>query len=246
MNRIARRAAAQKFKPNKSVENAYARALSNIAGQVHKEYVRRLNIRQDALTEHSATLDELGTIALSAMKKGVIRAFDTMAQSLKRHSKGQLKGITIPDTRLDTQIAAARDANIRLMENAQRSYAQQVRDILEDPAWHNKPVDQLADEIEKRGDVARSRAELIARDQTLKLNSQITKIRAQNAGLTQYVWNTSHDERVRPEHAELDGQTFSYATGAPSLDGLNPGEDFQCRCVALPVFDQASEESDGS
>jgi SPP1 gp7 family putative phage head morphogenesis protein len=76
---------------------------------------------------------------------------------------------------------------------------------------------------------------LIARDQTLKLNSAITKDRHIAAGISEYTWSTSLDDRVRPEHEALEGTKHSW--DAPPEPG-HPGEDFQCRCVAIPVIDE--------
>jgi SPP1 gp7 family putative phage head morphogenesis protein len=243
LSRRLRKVKAEKLKAPKSAENRYVSDLRNISKQVHTYVLGRLKLRQDAVTDHSGNLDEIGVIAIAAMGDGVGAAFDRMSKSVNEKSKGALNGITQNDTRLGSAIAAARNKNIELMRNAGSVYIDQVRSILEDPQWVGKTSDDLAEEIVKRGDVSQSRAELIARDQTLKLNSNITKIRCGNAGITKYVWNTSHDERVRDDHRVLDGETFDFATGAPSLDGLNPGEDFQCRCVALPVF--TSEDGEG-
>ena len=60
-----------------------------------------------------------------------------------------------------------------------------------------------------------------------------------DAGVTQFTWSSSHDRRVRPDHAALDGQIFDYdhppitnrATGARNL----PGQDYgPCRCQDIP------------
>ncbi len=65
------------------------------------------------------------------------------------------------------------------------------------------------------------------------------------AGITQYTWSTSKDERVRPSHAELEGEQFSY-DDPPEVDGepANPGEPILCRCVPLPVLDLGDDDED--
>lgn len=90
------------------------------------------------------------------------------------------------------------------------------------------------------GDVTQSRAELIARDQVLKLNAEVTQKRHEAAGIVEFVWSTSRDERVRPDHKVLEGKRYRY-DDPPVVDrrrgtrGL-PGIHFQCRCVAIPVI----------
>ncbi len=182
----------------------------------------------------SEPLDVAGIRIIKAVREPVGAAFDEMVGAVARANKYALATINPSDLRLGSRLQQARDANIALIENAGRIYAQQVREIIDDPANAGKRVEDLADEIYDRGNVSESKAELIARDQTLKMNGQINQIRQENAGVTQYTWSTSHDERVREEHAALDGQVFSWAD--PPEPG-HPGEDFQCRCIALPVFD---------
>jgi hypothetical protein len=52
--------------------------------------------------------------------------------------------------------------------------------------------------------------------------------------LPRYVWLTSGDEKVRPSHAANDGKIF-YWSDPPSTG--HPGEDINCRCVAVPYAD---------
>ncbi len=236
--RNQRRIIAGRFKAPAVVENRYALKLRRVLQAIHAEYARSLDLRQDAYNKHSGTLDVLGVRVLAAIRKPVGDAFDEMTLGVKRANKLALSGIGVSDLRMSAEIKKYRDANIALMENAARAYAQQVRDVLEDPDVHGKRVEVLAKEIQARGSVSESRAELIARDQTLKLNGQINQTRQENAGVTQYTWSTSHDERVRESHRELDGETFLWSN--PPEPG-HPGQDFQCRCIALPVFDNASD-----
>ena len=43
------------------------------------------------------------------------------------------------------------------------------------------------------------------------------------------------DNRVREKHRQLEGKIFSWGTGA---NGLYPGQDYQCRCWAEPVWEE--------
>ena len=70
--------------------------------------------------------------------------------------------------------------------------------------------------------------------------SKYRQIRYEDVGIRRYMWSTSGDVRVRHDHKELNGKIFYFdnppitdkATGARN----NPGEDFGCRCVAIPVM----------
>lgn len=251
-----RRAALAVMRDVRPVETRYARALRGVAKAIRREYERRLApflsdvARADAeFTTLSNTLDVVAAEIHTAIAPTVGPLFDRMSggvmtankkgQALHGIKVGQIRGamgvITNTDTGIQADIAAARERNIRLIENAHRVYAQQVREVIEDPEAIGLRVEELRDRIFERGNVSESRAELIARDQTLKLNGQITATRQMRAGVESYVWSTSGDERVRDEHAALEGQTFSWL--APPAVG-HPGQDFQCRCVAIPVVEE--------
>jgi len=92
----------------------------------------------------------------------------------------------------------------------------------------------FAEIVAERLDVGESRAQLIARDQLASLNGQLTKARHEAARINKFRWRTSGDERVRPAHQDLDGRVFRYDD--PPSEGM-PGTPINCRCVAIPVFD---------
>jgi phage-related protein (TIGR01555 family) len=228
------------------IERRYVRALRSVAADVAAEYMRALKpfvaARADAASRTlPSTFDVLGLQVQAAVEGTVGPLFDRHAKDVLVANARAMKllGIRLaPDHRVGFEIQERRKANIDLVVNAQRAYAQSVKDIFESPENVGLRVEELQAMLLERGSVSESRAELIARDQTLKLNGAITEIRQTNAGVTEYTWSTSQDERVREEHAALEGQTFAWSS--PPAVG-HPGEDFQCRCVALPVIDELKE-----
>lgn len=232
------------YEASKRAETRYVADLRRIFRGMHTAFLAYLvpklsqvagrGPRQDATHKHTVDLNGLEVHIIKQLPAKVGPAFDRMAEQVRKSQTAvRLLGIEHP-SQLAAAIAQKRDENIRLVENAGRAYADDVRDIFEDPDNTGRTVDDLADMLVQRGNVSESRAELIARDQTLKLNGQVNQIRQTAAGIASYVWSTSHDERVRPEHAELDGQEFTWASGgAPDIG--HPGEDIMCRCVAIAV-----------
>ena len=80
-------------------------------------------------------------------------------------------------------------------------------------------------------------------DQIAKLNGELTKQQQTDAGVEEYIWSDSGDGRVRESHHALNGKRFRWddppvvtPPGKP-VRRCHPGQDYQCRCVALPVFD---------
>lgn len=133
-------------------------------------------------------------------------------------------------------------ANVELITSFAPEYHQKILDAVYKNWADGMGQESLFDMVMNMGDVAESRAQLIARDQTSKMNSSFTKARQESVGITKYVWQTSGDERVREEHAALDGEIFSWDSPP---DVGNPGDDYQCRCIALPVIETEDEESFG-
>lgn len=133
--------------------------------------------------------------------------------------------------------------NAQLIKNVGSQIIEAVsRHVLTKEGAH---VATLQRAFERAAGVSESRARLWARDQTLKLHSNLTQERHTKAGIQRYYWTDSNDERVRWIHGELGersdlGETFSYKDPpVMSEDGRrgNPGEDYQCRCTAFPVLD---------
>lgn len=125
-------------------------------------------------------------------------------------------------------------ANVALISDIGDKTATQIEGIVTQAYQGAVRVEDLADDIAERFDVSESRARLIARDQTAKLNGNLSRLRQQNIGGEEYVWRTSLDERVRQSHAEHEGITYKWS--APPAETGNPGEDYQCRCTPEMVF----------
>jgi SPP1 gp7 family putative phage head morphogenesis protein len=104
-------------------------------------------------------------------------------------------------------------------------------------------VEDIQKELMHRLGITKSRAALLARDQTLKLYGELTEMRQRNVGITEYDWDTSQNERVRARHAELHGTRQKW-TDPPIVDyrtgrRAHPGGDYQCHCQPIPVIPEA-------
>jgi SPP1 gp7 family putative phage head morphogenesis protein len=137
------------------------------------------------------------------------------------------------------RIAAFRKANIELVKNAGHDMVADLNETLADANAKGERHEVIAKRIQERTGVGASRAKLIARDQTLKYNASVQQAQAEAAGVNEYTWSTSHDGAVRPMHKALEGKRFSYDDPpVTNEDGDRnaPGEDYNCRCVAVPYI----------
>jgi SPP1 gp7 family putative phage head morphogenesis protein len=122
--------------------------------------------------------------------------------------------------------------------------------------WNNEQIERLRDTVSRfalkgyrksaliemianEWEVSKNKAKFLARQETSLYMSKLRRERFLDAGVTKYKWSTSHDERVRKRHAHLNGtiQTFGSPPVTDDKGNRNePGEDFNCRCVAIPLL----------
>lgn len=178
----------------------------------------------------------------------------------KRNAKGELLNrnlIQLERVGLGAQVGSKVEGfkrrNVERIESIRGEQLNTFRDILDEAEAGGWRVEQLRDRLLDDLDVTQAKAEFLARDQTLKLAADITEERQTQAGISRYVWRTSNDERVRGNpsgkwprgmHYELDGEEFEWAD--PPITNENgdrnhPGQDYQCRCIAIPVLPDFGE-----
>ena len=142
--------------------------------------------------------------------------------------------------------------NVSKIKSIPNQTLDSMKQIMLDGFMNGKSVRDIQKRIQSEYDVTKSKAAMLARDQIATLNSQLTQMQAKDAGCKKYRWSSSGDSRVRDCHRALDGKIFSWddppemwyntkergrvTTGRK----CHPGEDFCCRCVAIPIFDKDS------
>lgn len=136
-----------------------------------------------------------------------------------------------------------------LIKTIDAEYFQQIEEaVLRNFQQREQPEGRsLLEQIKHIGDVSHSRASLIARDQTAKINIAVTQARNQELGIEEYVWRTAKDRRVTgtpggkwPEGNYVHGNHYKregkvYRWDSPPSDG-HPGFAINCRCVADPII----------
>lgn len=125
------------------------------------------------------------------------------------------------------------------VKNFTEKQVDKLREMVEYNAYYGySKNNNLIDRIQREFDITRNRAKFIANQETSLLTAKLNEMRLKEVGITHYKWSTSHDERVRDTHKDLDGRIFSF-DDPPIVnkkgDRKNPGEDFGCRCRAIGV-----------
>ncbi|MFJ7698919.1 minor capsid protein [Lysinibacillus fusiformis] len=142
------------------------------------------------------------------------------------------------EPRLETFLVNKIKDNVTYIKNIEDDYLSEIEKVVRDGVKEGQSIKQICQSILERVKVAESRAEFIAVDQAGSILGQMTAERHQSIGIEKFTWYDSADERVRDSHKRLSGKAFSY-DDPPTVNGrkLLPGEDYRCRCVALPVFE---------
>lgn len=222
------------------------RIMQRVMMRFAREAMTLAGIRQDAFVGLGASWGELFIKYGEILLKEFGPLFARMLVGVDHFNKDQFdtmfkRVVNIPFTdkpAIAQKLDSLRQKNIDLAKKLAGDSMQRVKEILDDNSGEH--ANTLAKRIEQAVGTTASHARLLARDQTLKLNADLTKHRQTAAGITRYEWSTSNDDRVRPMHRALDGQEFDWAhPPVVSSDGRRepPGLDYQCRCVAVPVID---------
>lgn len=161
---------------------------------------------------------------------------------------------------LNDAMAGFAKTNAKLVGNASQQFLDKLELRINDGARQGLRAEDIAQQVQDDfvdidgTDVqtAMNRAKLIARDQVASFRGDLTKVRQSELGITQFVWRTSQDERVRKSHAEREGETFDWGGDfvaqleekgltVDKIDGP-PGRPILCRCTAEPVLDDLLDE----
>lgn len=156
-------------------------------------------------------------------------------------------------TRADRMLSQAptvdqwRRENVALVRRMANEELVKLEQILRDMGTAR--VEDVSAAIAKQLGVSRQRADLIAVDQVLKLNAQLTREAHQQCGIDEYYWADVEDESVRHRHKELgdesrEGKRFRYDDPPVNDDQGgrgNPGEAVHCRCQAIPYVPELAQ-----
>jgi uncharacterized protein with gpF-like domain len=160
--------------------------------------------------------------------------------------------------------------NYRLIKSLSTEYITKVNLLVDAAIDSGTSYADLTKQIQSLSEnITKKRARLIARDQIGKLQGQINQKKQMEAGVETYYWQTAGDERVRgnptghfknaiPSHYVMNdvlcrwddasvyskdgGKTWINRSGKMPL--VHPGQAIQCRCSAIPNFDDIVQEVD--
>ena len=197
-------------------------------------------IRRNIL-ETLADVDTNGVLRQSATKDSYEESLGLMDEDFQK----TVKSISIPPnlTRTQKSVIAkdyATNLDLYIKTWADKNILE-LRQKVQTNAFGGRRAADLEKLLMANYGVSKRKAKFLARQETSLLMSKYRETKYLGMGLQRYRWSTSHDERVRHDHKELNNNIYSWsdppvtnlATGARN----HPGEDFNCRCLAIPIID---------
>lgn len=246
------------------IEQQYAKILRGIVDGINAELKGR--IADELKAEVSAREDGYRADDLSA----VLRAIRSLAtgnipglsfvRSIGDSVRSAIDGnwqkainqaigvnVALPGTDMSANVDAWAEENTALITNLAQSYLSKVTTAVNSGFRDGLSWRDISKNIQSETGVAKRRADLIARDQVATMNMQVTKQRASDLDIKQFVWRTMEDQRVRgnpsgrypkanPSHYARNGKTYNWSDGAGSRDTF-PGQAINCRCFAMNVIE---------
>lgn len=209
--------------------------------------------------EFNSLKGQAGVLSRIAAKKALFWTDDRLAKEVSRSLGVDIRAALHSQGRTADRMREFVEWNVNLISTLPDRLKDRLQNELSE-AWSSGlrvgAVESLVDDaIEAAGEATEANAALIARDQMSKMNSAFNQVRQTELGIQKYQWRTSGDERVRSEHQKMETLDVGYGPGIfawdedgpleGTIDGApcHPGEDIECRCDAIPVFDLDTMEA---
>lgn len=177
-----------------------------------------------------------------------LRHTDNFMAAAKRALGIDLRAVVRQED-IEDYIREAVGRNTSLVQGLADDLQKRIEQAVYDNSIAGNSAASLRKALQEQFGMADRRAKIIARDQTSKFNSDLNRIRQTQAGVDEYGFMTSQDERVRGTHHAMEGRTCKWADPTvyraddgswKSRSGIggvqkHPGQDILCRCVGRGI-----------
>ncbi len=255
-DRRARETPAQRsrFARVRNAQSDYEKKLRRVArtvgaivrGLAEGDPVGSASIIRESLHRYSQVVAQWARRAAASMLADVQRRDEAAWAEVARGMQRAL-GEEIHQAPTGEVMRSLLDEQVELITSLPLEAAQRVHELALRSTETGARADELAAEIMRTGDVTASRAATIARTETARASSVLVQARATHVGSEGYIWRTSRDADVRPDHRRLEGQ-FVRWDDPPVADlrsgtRAHAGSIWNCRCWPEPVIPEYRGEA---
>lgn len=241
-----------KWKLKRTIEKSYANAIKKLIKGLQDEFKNLDSPFLIVKKIHTLARDPTFKKKAEKIAEGMItQLFSDNAkswrQAARQGSAGKMiykeiqKGLNKP---LRRKIDELIDINSGYISSLPSDIAKYVDRQIAKSTFEGKRASDIKDDILRYyPHITETRAQLIARTETSKAQTALTRVRAQSLGINWYVWRTSEDGRVRKSHAHMEDVLINF-DNPPSPERLinkksygnyNAGDIFNCRCYPEPL-----------
>jgi SPP1 gp7 family putative phage head morphogenesis protein len=248
--------------PSVGLRAEYRRRLEALISAMAKSYARFLisayranppRLAQDATpaVELKRAVDDLAGQWRKNFDQAAPRLARWFAQSTERRSSAMLTRI-LKDGGFTVQfkmtpvmrdvLDATIEENVGLIRSIPEQFHTQVQGMVMRSVTAGRDLHQLSKDLQERFGVTERRAALIARDQNQKATAAFTRVRQEDLGIDEAIWQHSHGgKEPRRTHLANDGKRYKPSEGWHDPDPkvnrrIWPGELINCRCVSRSVI----------
>ena len=173
--------------------------------------------------------ETMQTVAAEFTEKGYMQGIMFANQQMEQMGLQIQVGMGPADSGM---MDVVRDRSKLHLTNLASDLQAKIGTILTDGIAQGKSLTEIRDDIIQAGEVAKRRAELIARTEIMNAVNEAAKERYKRLGITHFEWITARDERVCAKCEPLDGQVYLEKNLPEGGPPLHP----QCRCALNPAF----------
>lgn len=248
----------------------YERLIGKMTSAMYKDYARELKavFRANDVITIDASISAQARIVLRKLQQKWGRIFrrespkivdqiiggidkaagDTLKQSLKQLSGGiTLKTDEMPAA-LNQAVSAAIAENVTLIKSIETQYHTQIEgSVMRSLQPGGRGLADVTGALQKYEGITDRRRNIIAKDQTRKIQAIISIERAKSAGIKKFKWLHSRGgSEPRPDHVAMNGNVYSY-DDPPVIDRRTgergfPGQAINCRCQMVPVIEWGDDD----
>ncbi|MEQ4511766.1 MAG: phage minor head protein [Dickeya sp.] len=267
---VRRRSPVRPIRPNDDAERFYRARLRDIVRQMAQAVDEALiPVLRRNYTADSYLTDILGEAIRQASERFSNQAFASQSERLSQRVVSMAEsasteafveqinravGIDMTALMVNSNLVDYVDAsvaqNVALIKSVSSEYFDDIHREVFDGILRGDSLTTIVKRIQSTTGAAYNRCELIARDQSSKIQADITSARQQNAGIDRFRWSTSQDVRVSGNPAGkypnakikcffIARKDEGYGTGvylwSKGANGLFPGRaHIGCRCHGIP------------
>lgn len=243
----------REFRPKRRIEREYSRAIIRIMESLRNEISKQRNPSDILSTIRRFTRSPTFKTAVDrAVRQMMTHLFQdgqkTWREASMRASKGKMiRRALQEELGKNREFHAIIEGNSKLISSlAEKSAMKASKLAAEGYARGIRPEVIMKELLHKWPSLSYKRAKVIARTETSKASTALTRARASAAGLSWYVWRTSDDERVRSSHQKMEGVLIPWhsppnpeklAGKAERTGPYHAGDIYNCRCYPEPLID---------